>query len=239
VSQDLQKFPSTPHVAWLSSTPARSDKVLSPAEAERFLSRPITVEEKVDGANIGISLDDGGNLRVQNRGGYLETGAHPQFQPLWPWLAERREALAEALVGGLILFGEWCFAVHSVEYDALPDWFLAFDVYESAAGRFWSSDRRDAWCGDLGLVSVPRLARGCFTLQQLRGLLGASRLGAREIEGIYLRRETDGWLEERAKLVRPQFVQAIGEHWSAGIFRKNHLDSRTTKTAGTTARRAS
>ena len=27
----------------------------------------------------------------------------------------------------LILFGEWCAAQHSLDYETLPDWFLAFD----------------------------------------------------------------------------------------------------------------
>ncbi len=35
-----------------------------------------------------------------------------------------------------------------------------------------------------------------------------------ELEGYYLRREGELWLEDRAKLVKPGFTQAIGEHWS-------------------------
>jgi hypothetical protein len=223
LSDRFQKFPSTHHLAWLDSAPARADKVLAPAEAEAFLSGEVIVEEKVDGANLGLSLDPQGQLRAQNRGSYLEAGAHPQFQPLWAWLALRRGALSEALQGGLILFGEWCFAVHSIEYDALPDWFLAFDIFDSKAGRFWASDRRDAWCSELGLALVPKIARGHFSLSQLIGLLGPSRLGARELEGLYVRRESEGWLTDRAKLVRPQFVQAIEAHWSVGVLKKNHL----------------
>jgi hypothetical protein len=219
----FKKFPSTPHLAWLGSAPARADKVLAPAEVETILSGEVLVEEKVDGANLGLSLDPQGEIQVQNRGSYLEAGAHPQFQPLWAWLALRRVALAEALRGGLILFGEWCFAVHSIEYDALPDWFLAFDIFDSRDGRFWASDRRDPWCDQLGLALVPKIARGHFSLNQLVGMLGASRLGARELEGLYIRQESEGWLTGRAKLVRPQFVQAIDAHWSFGVLTRNHL----------------
>jgi hypothetical protein len=50
------KFPHTPHLVWLAKTPCREDKVLSPAEARNFLEGDITVEEKVDGGNIGFSL---------------------------------------------------------------------------------------------------------------------------------------------------------------------------------------
>ena len=59
---DFVKFPSTPHLLWLGTTPARADKVLARDEAELFLRKPVTVEEKVDGANIGISVDAQGNL---------------------------------------------------------------------------------------------------------------------------------------------------------------------------------
>jgi hypothetical protein len=217
------KFPHTPHLIWLATTPCREDKVLSPAEARAFLDAEVTVEEKVDGSNIGLSLDESGVLRVQSRGNYLTSGSHPQFQPLWPWVDARRFALIEALRPGLMLFGEWCFALHSVPYNRLPDWFLAFDVYDRAQDRFWSCDRRDHWLNDLGLLPVPRLARGRLSMDRLLSLMGASRLSDGPMEGIYLRREQGPWLEQRAKIVRSEFVEGIGKHWSDQPLEKNAL----------------
>ena len=49
----------------------RDDKVLSHAEVASLLSGEVVVEEKLDGANVGLSLDANGNLVVQNRGQYL------------------------------------------------------------------------------------------------------------------------------------------------------------------------
>ena len=208
------KFPHTPHLLWLARTPCRDDKVFSLQEAGAFVDGDVTVEEKVDGTNIGFSVDQSGVLRVQSRGNYLAHGAHPQFQPLWPWIEARRSALSDALQPGLILFGEWCCAVHSVRYGRLPDWFLGFDVYERAASRFWSSGRRDRWLNDLGLAAVPCLARGRLSIQELVSLVGASRLGEGPMEGVYLRRDRAGWLERRAKIVRPAFVEGIDRHLS-------------------------
>jgi hypothetical protein len=122
-----------------------------------------------------------------------------------------------------MLFGEWCFAVHSVRYDALPDWFLAFDVYDREAGRFWSAERRDVLVHELGLARVPELARGRFTLAEVQKLLGPSRLAPGLMEGLYLRRDRDGFLDARAKLVRSEFVQAIEEHWSSRPLERNAL----------------
>ena len=225
MAETFFKFPHTPHLAWLSSAPARQDKVLSPPDVRDFLSAEVLVEEKVDGANLGLSVDASGTLRAQNRGCFLGTRASPQFQPLWPWLEARRERLAEALGQRLILFGEWCFAVHSVRYDALPDWFLAFDVYDREASRFWSAERRDVLVERLGLARVPVLARGRFTLAEVQKLLGPSRLTRAPMEGLYLRRDREGFLEARAKLVRPEFVQAIEEHWSSRPLERNALSS--------------
>ncbi len=219
------KFPHTPHLLWLGKTPCREDKVFSPEEASAFVEGTVTVEEKVDGANIGFSLDENGVLRVQSRGSYLTHGSHPQFQPLWPWIDCRRFALVEALQPGLMLFGEWCFALHSVPYKRLPDWFLGFDLYDRAVSRFWSSDRRDRWLNDLGLAPIPRLAQGRFSMEQLISLIGTSRLSEGPMEGIYLRREQGNWLEQRAKIVRPEFAEGIGKHWLDESLKKNALAS--------------
>ena len=223
------KFPHTPHLIWLASMPCREDKVLSPAEAQSFLDGDITVEEKVDGSNIGFSVDESGALQVQSRGNFLTRGSHPQFQPLWPWIDTRRFALIEALRPGLMLFGEWCFALHSVPYNRLPDWFLGFDVYDCTESRFWSVDRRDRWLVDLGLARVPCLARGRFLMEQLRSLIGTSQLSGEPMEGIYLRCDRGDWLERRAKIVRAEFAEGIVKHWSEESLEKNSLANKSSQ----------
>ncbi len=165
-------------------------------------------------------------MLAQNRGSYIDlVDAHGQFRPLARWLAPRRHDLADALAPHLILFGEWCYAVHSVRYTRLPDWFLAFDVYDRERAEFWSVDRRDALARKLGLSIVPELARGRFTLDELEKSLGASRLTDGPAEGLYVRREDGGKLVARAKLVRAEFVQAIDEHWSKRPLEVNALAS--------------
>ncbi len=221
---DFIRFPHTPHVAWLGEGQPRGDKVLPPDEVEELLAHDVVVEEKVDGANLGFSVDEHGTLRAQNRGAFLaQKPPHPQFKPLTRWLQPREHRLAEALFPDLMLFGEWCYAVHSVRYTNLPDWFLAFDVYDRARGEFWSAARRDALVSDLGIAVVPKLGAGRFDLERLRALLGSSRLAAGPAEGLYVRREDDQRLLARAKLVRREFVQAIDEHWSKRALETNTL----------------
>ena len=219
------KFPRTPHLWWPLDRPPNDDRVIDPSLVREFLSGDVVVEEKVDGANVGFSLGADGTIRIQNRGSWIDRGAHPQFQPIWSWVSRHYSALTDALKPDLILFGEWCYAVHSVRYDHLPDWFLGFDVCDKTAERFWSSSRRNGLFARAGIQPVPSLYTGRFSLADLISILNSepSRLGARALEGIYIRREGPDWLEARAKLVRPEFLNNIGEHWSSRRLERNEL----------------
>lgn len=215
MTQSFHKFPKTPHLLWLGGGAPRDDKIMSPAEAEAFLSGPVVVEEKVDGANLGLSVGPDGRIRAQSRGDYLAPGrSHAQWNLLWPWLAKREPSLVASLGDKRMLFGEWCYARHSIAYDALPDWFLAFDIFEPASGDFWSSDRRDDLAAELEIATVPTLFRGRLGAAKLPGLIGKSAIGAARMEGIYLRRERAGLLLARAKIVDTTFVQQMDQHWT-------------------------
>lgn len=218
---DFVKFPHTPHLTWLGSGSPRDDKVLDTAQRNAFLAKPLVVEEKVDGANLGLSVSPEGELRAQNRGAYIRRDVGGQFERLWQWLAPREADLFDTLGENLILFGEWCWARHSVSYADLPDWFLAFDVWDKRTQHFFSTTRRNALAHGLGLATVPALAQGAFDLTAIRSLLMQSKLGAPAPEGVYLRVENEEHLIDRAKLVRAEFVQAIGAHWSRGALQKN------------------
>ena len=219
------KFPSTPHLAVLGENDVRADKVLTPAERSEFLRHEVVVEEKIDGANLGISFDAGGTLRAQNRGSYIELPGTGQWRLLGDWLEPRLETFFEHVGDRYILFGEWCYAQHSITYDLLPDWFLGFDIYDTQARRFLSTARRDATLHQLGVAKVPHIARGKFTLAELSRMLGTSRCGHELAEGLYLRRDEGDWLAARAKLVRPEFIQTIEEHWTRSGIRPNRLRS--------------
>lgn len=44
------------------------------------------------------------------------------------------------------------------------------------------------------------------------------------LEGVVIRKESAEWPEARAKLVRPDFIQTIGEHWSNRRIEWNHVE---------------
>lgn len=209
------RFPHTPHLAWLSERSAREDKVLSAHEAKTLLKGIVTVEEKIDGANLGISLNSSGEIQFQNRGEYLFEPYSGQFSRLSGWLRQHEFALKKILRPEIILFGEWCAAKHSLEYTHLEDWFLLFDVYDRNLKKFWSIERRNLIAKDAGLAHVPKIYQGCISISYAHDILSSSkskyRLG--NPEGIIIRKDSEHWNEVRAKLVRPDFSQSISEHW--------------------------
>lgn len=223
---DFFRFPHTPHIAWLGKGQPRDDKVLAVDEAARFLREAVVLEEKVDGANLGLSIGSEGVVRAQNRGRYLPTPYTGQFSRLNAWLACHESALHDALGDNRILFGEWLAATHSIAYDRLPDFFLVFDVYDLSAKRFLSTVRRNALAERLGLGVIRSLGAGHFELAELkrRTLESFSAYHQGACEGIYLRREDADWLLARAKLVHPDFVQGITEHWRLRTLRWNAVE---------------
>lgn len=212
---DFFRFPHTPHLAWLGEGAPRDDKVLSSKEVSALLAGNVVVEEKLDGANVGFSLAPDGSLRAQNRGQYLDEPHAGQFARLPAWLVQHGKALRAVLKPNLILFGEWCAARHSLEYSALPDWFLLFDVYDRSVGRFWSTPSRNALAAKAGLITVPEVLTGKTTVAALKQLVvtAQSRYRQGALEGVVIRCENVDWCEARAKLVRPDFTQAIATHW--------------------------
>lgn len=223
MTQEFYKFPSTPHLAVLTKEGVRGDKVFTDAERSDFLQNELVVEEKIDGANLGISFDPEGRLIFQNRGSQIITPYNGQWKKLSEWVAPREESLFEHLGEQYIVFGEWCYARHSVPYDRLPDWFLGFDIFDKYIHRFLATPKRNALFEAMGITAVPRVTKGRFAVNGLRDLFTRSRFSDNEIEGVYLRWEDAEWLIERAKLVRGSFTQQIEEHWSRKAIVPNQL----------------
>lgn len=121
----------------------------------------VALEEKVDGANLGISLGEDMSFRVQNRSHYVNSKTHKQFAPLDSWLSEHSPGLFQVLgeiPGNYVLFGEWLYAKHSIHYTRLPGYFMAFDLYDCNAGKFFSWRERDRRLEGSGIPVVRQIA---------------------------------------------------------------------------------
>lgn len=227
MSDGFFRFPRTPHLAWLGEGTPRDDKVLSRPETKTMLGSDIVAEEKIDGANLGLSLDSTGRLRAQHRGQFLKTPYRGQFARLTEWMALHGDDLIAHLEPGWIAFGEWCAARHSIHYDRLPDWWILFDLYYEEDSSFATTEARNKFGKDVGLATVIELFRGHATMASLRQLLTStlSRYRDGPLEGIVIRSESPIRLRARAKLVRAEFSQAIDHHWQNRHIEWNRLES--------------
>ena len=219
----FNKCPSTPYIEVDNSKVIRTDKILSEEEVRRFLSNEIYVEEKIDGANLGISFNDKGECLLQNRGDYLYSPLEGQWSPLKKWLSINEDNIFGSLTDEYILFGEWCYATHSIKYDSLPDWFIAFDIFDKKENKFFSVQRRNEILEKMRLQKVPMLGKGKYSLSQLMQFMGDSKYGNEPSEGIYLRQDEGDYLKYRAKIVRKGFKQKIEQHWTRGKMQHNKI----------------
>ena len=164
---DLFKFPRTKHLFDAGgSGVSRDDLLMDAGEEKKFYSQPgrgqqqlVAMEEKVDGANLGISIDADMNLCVQNRSHYINSKTHKQFSSLDAWLSDNSASLYEILQPGQhVLFGEWLYAKHSIHYTRLPGYFMAFDIYDRAVGKFFSWRERNKRLEGSGIPIVRQIA---------------------------------------------------------------------------------
>lgn len=228
------KFPRTRHLMNLGAA-SRDDLLMSDGDCRAFLRSPLTLtlEEKVDGANIGLSMDVQYKFRVQNRGKYITSVSHTQFKALDKWLQEKASELYLILAPGgtlepgrYVLFGEWLAATHTIPYSRLPDRFLAFDIYDAKEGRFFSRGRFRACLSSTSIHMVPRIEREQpITEDDVRQLMGGtSQYYDGPVEGIYFRLDDGDWLHSRAEVVRTDFIVG-GEFWSKGGVKWNGMIS--------------
>jgi hypothetical protein len=233
----LRKYPRTPHLEGSRLQPGDEDLDQVPFRA--IAGRHLVVEEKLDGANAGISFDSAGTLKLQSRGHFLTGGPRErQFAPLKAWAATHQSVLWERLGTRYVLYGEWLYAKHTVFYDALPHHFCEFDLLDRETGDFLSTPERRRLLEGTPVVSVPVLHEGplrsvkdltaligpstCRTPAWRGALIEAARAAGQDpevvvaetdsddhMEGLYIKVEENGRTVERYKWVRPTFLTAV------------------------------
>merc|ERR1712037_690523 len=182
-------------------------------------SMEVLIQEKIDGANLGISLNEDWQICFQNRSHYVNYETATQWSQLKTWEANNRANLMAIFEepNRYIIFGEWCTMCHSVPYGTLPDWFLVFDIFDLRAQKFLARTVVETMCEGMFHL-VPVLAKQRFAnieeISQLLDIPAAFRNDGGPLEGIYLRIEGEKYGLHRCKLVRSDFWGNIDEHWT-------------------------
>ena len=221
----LIKFPRTRHIQNIGSA-TRDDLIMSADEVHSsYLNRHLCVEEKIDGANMGISIRNN-KICAQNRSHFVGSAYHAQFRYLDKWIHQHSDELWSVLESDrYILYGEWVYARHSIHYTSLPDWFVAFDMYDCLEQKFWCRSRLEKLLEGTSIALIPVIADKTFaTLQELRSLVQTkSSFYNGVVEGVYVRFCDDQWVTDRGKIVRSDFLSG-DEFWSKGGVHPNLLD---------------
>lgn len=232
-NDELLKFPRTSHIMNLGAA-TRDDKILGESDLAALLGpkHTVVVEEKLDGANMGIFIHSREQkIMVQNRSHFISSKYHAQFGPLDRWLEQHSADLWTILTPGRhILYGEWLHATHSVKYTHLPGWFVAYDLYDRMTGTFASRAVLAELLATTSIPHVPLIYEGSInTVEELKSMVtGTSKFNHTQREGIVVRVCQGGKLISRAKLVRADFI-AGNERWNKSIKLETNILSTTEK----------
>lgn len=237
ILEQLLKYPRTPHIEGSRLQPGDED--LSQISFSAIEGKHIVVEEKCDGANSAISFGKNGELLLQSRGHFLSGGYRERHYNLMKqWANVHKDTFYSVLGQRYIMYGEWMYAKHTVYYDALPHYFLEFDIWDKEKKMFLDTKSRHALLKDLPVVSVPVLFDG--TLRKKKDLLNLLeqswyirdghmeklraycnevgecadiRCGETDnstlMEGLYIKVEQNGQVVDRMKYVRASFSQYV------------------------------
>lgn len=229
LSKILPAFPRTPHVPHQPNV-SDDDIIASSEDVDAIWNGSCVIEEKIDGASVGMGLFEGEPL-IRNRDhilrkGYVkETAAKKQFASIWTWFYKNKDRF-EALekFGPLVIYGEWMVAAHGIHYTQLPDWFVAYDIYDYETGKFWTPDRARSALTALGFTVPSCLFQGefrgtYFDLEVLSQWPAAWSL--EPSEGLYIKVYNHETITGRFKMVKPYFRR--GFYWNPKKITKNEL----------------
>ncbi|MCZ8437716.1 RNA ligase family protein [Achromobacter xylosoxidans] len=174
-SLELFRYPRTPHLE--GSRLQEGDHGHDHVPYRDLRGLRLVVEEKLDGANTGISFSPAGDLLLQSRGHYLAGGGRErQFNFIKAWAQAHAGWLLQRLEDRYVMYGETMSKKHSVFYDALPHHFFEFDVLDRRTGAFLSTAARRELLAGGPVLSVPVLYDGLAParLADLKALLRPS-----------------------------------------------------------------
>jgi hypothetical protein len=193
------KYPRTPHLPF-SEGRSDDDKVLT--SLAHFHGREIVVTIKKDGENTSLY-----------KTGFHARSLDSRHHSSRDWLAAFHASIAHQIPDDWRICGENLYARHSIYYEDLPSFFMAFSVWDETNTSLNWDDSLEFF-SKIKVESVDELFRGVFDQKKLISL--AKSIDTKKIEGFVIRL-TDSFSYNEfgiscAKWVRPTHVQT-DSHW--------------------------
>ena len=197
-----------------AADPPKKKKCLTEAEVKELLSGHTIFEEKVDGGVVGIAWDGEKHLAIGKHSMINYDDNSKKFYGLNNWIYEHYEKI-EKIPLGYIIYGEWLKAQHNIFYDKLPDYFLAFDIFDGH--RYLDLPSRSEFLNKLGFAEVPLIYSGddldvvdILCIADGFSINNRSRFSSSEMEGIVIKNYDKNLF---GKYVRREFLESAEEHW--------------------------
>ena len=207
------RYQTTPHMPF-SPGVSRADKVLK--SLSHFQGKEVIISKKMDGENSNLYPD-----------GFHAKSPDSRHHPSRDWLARFHAQMAHNIPAGWRVCGENMYAKHSLAYDNLPSYFLAFSVWNER-NRALSWDDTVEMLALLELHSVPVLYRGIFDEAVIHRLVAALDLS--KDEGLVMRLAEEFAYEDFAKSIA-KWVRAnhvtTDDHWMHSAIVPNKLATDT------------
>ena len=173
------------------------------------------VQEKIDAANLRISWNDGpilGNREHILNKGYskIKTNAKKQFTSAWNWLHAHEKDIKkinDIWQSPLTIYGEWCYAKHSIFYDELPDLFVAYDIWSVKDGKYLAPNVVENLLLQTNISYIKPIETIFNSIQEIidmSQIKSSYRDGI--VEGIVIKTSEGEFLKETFKVVNKHFV---------------------------------
>lgn len=212
------KYNRTFHMPW-SLGCTNDDKIAK--SVNNLINTNIIITEKIDGSNTSL----------ENKGCFARTHSGPPTHASFDGLKALHASIKWKIPNNLQLFGEWCFALHSIVYQELPDYFLLFNIRNISTNSWLSWEEVELWAMELELHTVPVLFKGTINSEKefkkiVENLMVEPSVCGGIREGVVARVERE-FLDEDfpfnvMKCVRKNHVQT-SEHWKNQEIIKNKL----------------
>lgn len=218
---DSPKYNRTYHMPW-SKGATNDDKIATDLSA--LIGTSIVITEKMDGSNTSL----------EQNGCFARTHSGPPIHPSFDSLKALHASVRWKIPQKIQLFGEWCFALHSIAYNELPGHFLLFNVRMCSPelNDIWLSwEDVELWSKEIEVPTVPVLFQGQVSSEKELKELTESFMnqpsacgGIREGVVTRVQRPFEDYNFSRCimKCVRANHVQTT-EHWKEQEIVKNIL----------------
>jgi hypothetical protein len=218
---DSPKYNRTFHFPW-SPGATNDDKIAT--FVDELVNVDIVITEKMDGSNTSLELG----------GCFARTHSGPPTHASFDGLKALHATIKHKIPDNYQLFGEWCYALHSIAYNELPGHFMLFNVRMCSPelNDIWLSwEEVELWAEEIEVPTVPVLFKGKVSSEkELKELTESFMIqpslcgGIREGVVARIQKPFEDYRFSKCvmKCVRANHVQT-SEHWKDQEIIKNKL----------------